>query len=84
MTDRMQPETRKAVTTLGGHARAAALTAGRRSDIARQANAASKSPAALARGIVKAWPQLDEAERAEVQMILREVIGNALSKMSPR
>lgn len=71
MTDRMQPETRKAVTTLGGHARAAALTADQRSDIARTASAASKKPAALARSIVKAWPELDEAERAEVKNILR-------------
>jgi len=73
MADRMQPETRKAVTTLGGHARAEALSPDRRSDIARTANAASKSPAALARGIVKAWPELDETERAEVKTILRDL-----------
>lgn len=74
----MSPDTRKAVTTAGGYGRAAAMTAEERSASARQAGRAGHSPGALARRIVKAWPDLTDAERAEVLGIL--TIGLPLRK----
>lgn len=63
-------ETRERVARAGGQASAAAMTAERRADRARTAAAAAHQPAALARRIVKAWPELDKDERAEVISIL--------------
>lgn len=74
MADRMDAETRQAVTSAGGHARAAALTAEERADIARQGAARTNSPAALARRVVKAWPALSRVERAEVREILAGIM----------
>ena len=70
MIDRMPPETRKAVTSAGGHGRAAALTGEERAAVARSGGRASHTPASLARRIVKAWPGLSRAERNEVRAIL--------------
>lgn len=70
MADRMSTDTRKAVTSAGGRGRAAAMTAQERAASARQAGRAGHSPAALARRIVKAWPDLTDTERAEVLGIL--------------
>ena len=72
MTDRMDPETRKRVTRAGAAARNAAMTAEERSEAARRAVAAANSPAGRARSIVRRWPELSRAERAEVRAILRE------------
>lgn len=74
MADRMDPETRQRVTSAGGHARAEALSPERRSEIGRSAAAAINSPAALARRIIKAWPSLSRAERAEVRGILAPIM----------
>lgn len=74
MTDRMDAETRQAVTSAGGHARAAALSADERSEIARAGARAANSPAGRARSIVKAWPALSRAERAEVREILAGIM----------
>lgn len=54
------------------------MTAEERSASARQAGRAGHSPGALARRIVKAWPDLTDAERAEVLGIL--TIGLPLRK----
>lgn len=70
MADRMDPGTRARVTSSGGHARAAALTADARASVARTGGQAAHTPASLARRIVKAWPDLDDTERAEVLGIL--------------
>jgi len=55
-----------------GQARAASMTADERAESARNAANAAHRPAALARRIVKAWPALSRAERAELREILRE------------
>lgn len=73
MTERMSPETRKAVTSAGGRRRAEALSASQRATIAAQGARAVNSPAGLARRIVKAWPVLSEDERAEVRAILAQL-----------
>lgn len=70
MTERMSPETRKAVTSAGGRGRAEALSASERAAIASQGARAANSPVGLARRIVKAWPGLNEEERVEVREIL--------------
>lgn len=74
MADRMDSDTRARVTAAGGRARAEALTPEARAASASKAARAAHSPAALARRIVKAWPDLSRAERAEVRDILRSVI----------
>lgn len=74
MADRMDPETRAEVTSLGGHARAAALSAEERAEIARAGARAANSPAGRARSIVKAWPTASRAERAEVLEILAAIL----------
>ena len=66
----MDPETRERVTSAGGKARAAKLTPEQRSESARRAVASVNSPAGRARSIVRAWPSLSRAERAEVREIL--------------
>lgn len=63
-------DTRARVARAGGAGRAAAMTAEQRSESARTAVRAAHRPAALARRIVKAWPDLDPEERAEVLGIL--------------
>jgi hypothetical protein len=63
--------TRTRVARAGGDGRAAALTPAERSASAAQAGAAGHRPAALARRIVKAWPDLVAEERAEVLAVLR-------------
>ena len=83
MPDRMDPETRQAVTSLGGHARAAALTADERAAIARVGARATNAPAALARRIVKAWPTLSRSERAEVRAILAPVLPRPRGSAGP-
>jgi hypothetical protein len=72
MTDRMDPETRQRVTRAGAVALNASLTPEQRSEAARRAVAHANSPAGRARSIVKAWPGLSRAERAEVRDILRD------------
>lgn len=62
--------TRARVASSGGVGRARALTTDERADSARIAALASHRPAALARRIVKAWPDLSDEERAEVLGIL--------------
>lgn len=54
-----------------GKASAEALTPDERKERARKAVSVSNSPAARARSIVRAWPELDDDERAEVRAILR-------------
>jgi len=72
MTDHLDPDTRRRVTAAGGHGRAASLTAQERAASASTAAKAAHSPAALARRVARAWPELSRAERAEVRAILRE------------
>jgi hypothetical protein len=66
----MSPEDRQAVTSAGGRARVEALTPDERAELGRAGAAAVNSAAGLARRIVKAWPELTRAERAEVRAIL--------------
>ena len=54
-----------------GQASAEALTPEERKERARKAVSAANSPAARARSIARAWPELDDDERAEVRAILR-------------
>lgn len=84
MTDRLDPATRQRVTSAGGQGRAAALTPEQRAAIASAGAAASRSPAALARRIVKAWPDLSRAERAEVREILAPIMRAAGGPKSER
>lgn len=70
----MDKDTRARVTSAGGHGRARALTPDQRTASASSAARAAHSPAALARRIVKAWPDLSPAERAEVRAILRPTL----------
>lgn len=70
----MSADDRARVTSAGGQARAAALTAEERAAIARQGAAHTNAPAALARRIVKAWPTLDADEQAEVIAVLTEAL----------
>ena len=77
MADRMDAETRQAVTSAGGHARAEALSAEERSEIARAGALAANSPAGRARSIVKAWPDMSRAARAEVREILAGIMGGS-------
>lgn len=72
MADRMDPETRQRVTRAGAAALNASLTPEQRSESARRAVAHANSPAGRARSIVRRWPELSRAERAEVRKILRE------------
>ena len=67
------PETRARVTAAGGRARAEAMTAEQRASVAGAAGAAGHRPVALARRIVKAWPNLTEAERDELRGVLAVV-----------
>lgn len=66
----MSPEKRRAVTSAGGRARTAALTPEQAAELGRNGAAAVNSAVGLARRIVKAWPTLTRAERAEVRAIL--------------
>jgi hypothetical protein len=70
MVDRMDKQTRTRVAAAGGHGRAAALTGDQRSAISATGARAMHTPTALARRIVKYWPDLSDAERAEVIGIL--------------
>lgn len=70
----MSPEDRQAVTSAGGRARVAALTPEQRAELGRAGAARTNSAAGLARRIVKAWPSLNRAERAEVRAILAPVL----------
>jgi hypothetical protein len=71
MTDHLDSETRQRVTSAGGRGRALALTPEERAESARTAANSAHRPANLARRIVKAWPSLSRAERAEVREVLR-------------
>ena len=55
---------------VAGRARMASMTPEERSDVARAGAAAANRPAALARRIAKAWPELPAFERAIVLKIL--------------
>lgn len=74
MPDNMSAETRRTVTSAGGRGRAAALTPTERTASARTAANAAHAPANLARRIAKRWPELTQAERAEVRAILRPLL----------
>jgi hypothetical protein len=58
--------------SLGGQARAEALSPDERVEIAKAGARAAHSPARMAQRIVKAWSSLSRAERAEVRGILRD------------
>lgn len=64
------PETRTRVGKAGGAGRAAALTAAERAASARAAARVANAPPALARRIVRAWPDLSAEDQAEVIGIL--------------
>jgi hypothetical protein len=64
-------ETRATVASAGGSARAAALPAETRSEIARSGAAKTNSPLNYAQRIRRQWGGMSRAERAEV----REVLG---------
>lgn len=74
MPDQLDRATRQAVTSAGGRARAAAMSADERAAVAAAGARAVNSPAGLARRIVKAWPSLSASERAEVRAILKDVM----------
>ncbi len=70
--DRLTPETRARVTSLGGRARAATTTAEQRAAIARAGAAKTNSPLGLAERLARAWSELEEAERAAIRSVLRK------------
>ena len=76
VVDKMDPDTRHAISSAGGRARAAAdpteLFAARGAG-----GSAANRPASLARRIVKQWPTLTRAERAEVRAILGPLMPRA-------
>lgn len=47
---------------------------------ARNAGRASHSPRAFARGLVRAWPRLTDAEVAEIRDVLRPVLDRLASR----
>lgn len=67
------PHVRVDVARLGGLARVANADPAELTQARRAGAAAVNSPAALARRIVKAWPELDRAGRAEVRAILAAI-----------
>src|SRR5689334_11188185 len=74
VADRLDPDTRRRVTSAGGHGRAVKLTPEQRAASAAAAARAMHSPASLANRIVRAWPDLSRAERAEVRQILATIM----------
>lgn len=68
----LTPEKRRERASAGGRAVSAMLTPEERRERARRAVAVANSPAGRARSIVRAWPTLSRAERAEVREILRQ------------
>jgi hypothetical protein len=70
MTDHLDTDTRARVSADGGVGRAAKLSPQRRAEIARAAAKERFAPRRLAEGIVRAWPDLDDEERAEVLDVL--------------
>lgn len=67
------PRVRKTVASSGGRARMAAADPDELRRTRQAAAAAVNSPAALARRIVKAWPELGRAEKSEVREILAAI-----------
>lgn len=68
------PERRRAASAAGGHARKAKAGSAVLTASGRAGAAAVNGPAGLARRIVKKWPELGRAERAEVRAILAEIM----------
>jgi len=88
MTDRMDPATRARVSAAGGAARVAGLNDVERSDLGQSGARAANAPLSLARRIARAWPGLDDAERAALRDLLLPVLappdaGESLGEAGP-